>query len=165
MIKAVRRVMKTLVKIVMTNHKLTTLLFIGLLMQFAVFAQDTDVDGAVAVSIQQDRDIWAGQQVTLNLDIKTTGFSFSDLRFNLPDVGNAFLMQIDSTTIKQSEKTGGQDWQILRYPLALFPQQAGSLEIPPINVRFSSSTGYGTKQKSFELRTEPLALTVKLPRG
>ena len=92
--------------------------------------------------------------VTLYLDLKTTGFSFSDTHFNLPDVGNAFLMQTDSTTIKLTEKSGGEAWQVLRYPLALFPQRAGKLEVPAIGVRFSSSAGYGSKKRDFQFATE-----------
>ena len=149
----------------MTKRKLSILCLIGLLLSSAAIAQDTEVNAAVAASIQKDQDIWVGQQITLNLDLKTTGFSFSDTHFNLPDVGNAFLMQTDSTTIKITQKIDGQDWQILRYPLALFPQQSGKLEVPPIDVRFSSSAGYGTTQKRFEFSTEPLELTVKLPPG
>ena len=52
----------------------------------------------MSISVEQDQDIWAGQQVTLDLDLKTTGFSFSNTHFNLPEVSGAFLMQTDTTT-------------------------------------------------------------------
>ena len=86
----------------MTDYLQKMTLLIGLLSPFAVAAQANDVQADVAISIQQSDDIWAGQQVTLNLDLKTTGFSFSNTHFNLPEVSNAFLMQPDSTTILQS---------------------------------------------------------------
>ena len=53
----------------------------------------------------------------------------------------------------------------MRYPLALYPQTAGQLEIPPINVRFTTAAGFGSEEKAFEFQTEPLDLTVNLPPG
>ena len=74
-------------------------------------------------------------------------------------------MQTDTTTVKFSENTGGETWQIVRYPLALYPQKAGQLEIPSIDVRFNTSAGFGKPEKAFEFQTEPLQLPVKLPPG
>jgi len=130
-----------------------------------VVAQSNDVKADVTISVQQDQDFWAGQQVTLNLDLKTTGFSFSNSHFNLPEISGAFLMQTDTTTVKMSEKIDGEAWQIVRYPLALYPQKAGQLVVPSINVRFKTSAGFSTTQKAFEFQTEPRELTIKLPPG
>jgi len=127
--------------------------------------QENDLQAAVAISVQQKQDFWAGQQVTLDLDLKTTGFSFANSYFDLPEISGAFLMQTDTTTIKLSEDMDGQTWQIVRYPIALYPQKAGPLQVPPISVRFSTSAGYGTTEKAFEFQTKPLELTVKLPPG
>lgn len=141
------------------------ILLTGLLLPFIVFAEDDPVKAGVAVSIDTSGETWSGQQVTLNLDLKTTGFSFSNTHFNLPEVAGAFLMQTDTTTIKLSETVGGESWQILRYPLALYPQRPGQLDIPSIAVRFITSSGYGSEEKSFEFQTESLQLTVKSPPG
>ncbi len=86
------------------------ILWLGLLFPCCVIAQESGVKAGVAISIQQDQDIWAGQQVTLYLDLKTTGFSFSDSYFNLPEVPGAFLMQIDTTTVKATESVNGETW-------------------------------------------------------
>ncbi|MDX2416550.1 MAG: BatD family protein [Xanthomonadales bacterium] len=149
----------------MNKHLRTFILLSGLLLPLSLLAQGNEVRAGVSISIEQDKEIWAGQQVTLDLDLKTTGFSFSNSHFNLPEVNGAFLMQTDTTTIKLTEKIDGQDWQIVRYPLALYPQKAGQLEIPSINVRFTTSAGFGSEEKAFEFQTEPLELTVKLPPG
>ena len=138
---------------------------IALLLPSLAWAQEDEVKAAVAISVQQDQEIWAGQQVTLNLDLKTSGFSFSNTHFNLPEVSGAFLMQTDTTTIKLSEKIDAMDWQIIRYPLALYPQSSGQLSIPSINVRFTTSAGFGSTEKAFEFQTEPLELVIKLPPG
>jgi hypothetical protein len=140
-------------------------LILYLLLPLESRAQDEGVKASASVSTQPDREIWAGQQVSINLDLKTTGFSFSNTLFNLPEVEGGFLMQTDSTTIKFSERKDGESWQVIRYPLALFPQKSGELTVPPISVRFSSSAGFGTTTKNFEFETEALTLSVKLPPG
>jgi len=149
----------------MSNYSLKLISCLCLVLPHLVFAQDEDVKAEVAASIQQNTEIWAGQQVTLNLDLKTTGFSFSNTHFSLPEVSNAFLMQLDSTTIKMSETKDGESWQQLRYPLALFPQKSGLITIPPIDVRFSTSAGFGKPVKDFDFKTEPLEMSVSLPPG
>ena len=141
------------------------IIFAGLLLPTSVLAQDNELKAAVAISIEQTREVWAGQQVTLNLDLKTTGLSFSNSHFNLPEVNGAFLMQTDTTTIKLTERIDNRDWQIVRYPLALYPQKAGQVEIPSIDVRFTTSAGFGKTEKNFEFQTRALELEVKLPPG
>jgi hypothetical protein len=149
----------------MNRHQYWGLLVTALLLPFSLTAQDDDVKAVVDISIEKDQEVWAGQQVTLNLNLKTTGFSFSNTHFNLPEVRGAFLMQTDTTTIKLTEKIDGRDWQIIRYPLALYPQKANRLQIPSIDVRFTTSSGFGSTERAFELRTQPLELTVNLPPG
>jgi hypothetical protein len=149
----------------MTEYLGRLILVTGLLMALTVSAGDDEVEALVAVGLEQNQDTWVGQQITLNLDLKTTGFSFSNSRFNLPEVSGAFLMQTDTTTIKLTENIDGQTWQVVRYPLALYPQKAGRLEIPPINVRFTTSAGFGSTEKAFEFQTGALELTVNLPPG
>jgi len=149
----------------MINTGIKITLLLGLLFPLFSVAQDNDVKAGISISFQQDQEVWAGQQVTVNLDLKTTGFSFSNTHFNLPDVSGAFLMRTDTTTIKFSENTDGETWQVIRYPLALYPQRAGQLEIPPITVRFNTSAGFGRSKTAFEFQTEPLQMAVKLPPG
>lgn len=149
----------------MNSHLRSVFFVTGLLLPFALPAQVDEVKAAVDISIEQDQELWAGQQVTLNLDLKTTGFSFSNSHFNLPDVSGAFLMQTDTTTIKLTENIDGQDWQIVRYPLALYPQKAGKLEVPTIDVRFSTSAGFGSEEKAFEFQTKPLEVNINFPPG
>jgi hypothetical protein len=149
----------------MSKRLPAAVVFACLLTPFSLFAQGDGVQAGVAISIQQDREAWAGQQVTLNLDLKTTGYSFSNTLFNIPEVNGALLMQTDTTTIKLSERIDGQSWQIVRYPLALYPQNSGQLTIPPIDVRFTTSAGFGSAVEAFEFQTEALELSVSLPPG
>ncbi len=149
----------------MNRHLCKFIILVGLFLPTSVLAQDDEVKAAVTISIEQTQEVWAGQQVTLNLDLKTTGLSFSNSYFNLPEVNGAFLMQTDTTTIKLTEKIDNRDWQIVRYPLALYPQKAGQIEIPSIDIRFTTSAGFGKTEKNFEFQARALELEVKLPPG
>jgi hypothetical protein len=119
----------------------------------------------VRLSAGSEPPLWAGQQVTINLELMTTGQRFADTVFNLPEVEGAFLLKTDSTTVKLSERIDGLDWQVLRYPLALFAQREGNVTIPPIAVRFSAVAGFGEQPKAFDLSTDELELTIDWPPG
>ena len=109
--------------------------------------------------------LWVGEQATLNLELWSDGFSFGSQRFSLPEVKGAFLMQPDATTIKLNERRGGVTWQGLRYPLLLFAQREGRLEVPPLDVSFEVSAGFGKPVSKFEFRTPPLTVEARLPPG
>lgn len=122
-------------------------------------------EARVRAAIGAEETPWAGQQVTLDLDLLTDGTSFSDVQFNLPDVEGAFLLRVDSSTIKRTERIDGETWQVIRYPLALFPQAPGRIEVPPIDVRFAVTERFGVPPKAFELATGPVSFEVAWPPG
>ena len=123
------------------------------------------VQGDVRISLSDEPAIWVGQRVIVNLDLWSTGFSFSDQRIHLPEVVGGLLMETDSSTVKLSEARSGETWQGLRYALSLFPQRPGTLSIPPVDVSFQVSEGYGKPATAFELQTPRLTVEVVLPPG
>lgn len=108
---------------------------------------------------------WVGEEVRLNLELWSDGFSFGRQLFALPEVEGAFLMQPDSSTIKLTERRGDETWQGLRYSLLLYPQRDGRLEVPPFDVSFEVSSGFGQPAEAFAFRTEPLFVEARLPPG
>ncbi len=76
-----------------------------------------------------------------------------------------YLVQADSTTVKLNEKRGDSQWQGLRYSLLFYPQREGRLEVPPFDVQFSASAGFGTEPARFAFRTPPVTVDVRLPPG
>lgn len=127
----------------------------------ASWAQNADID----LHPGSKAPLWAGAQITLNLDIKTDGLSFGEVFFDLPQVSGAYLLRTDSNTVKLSEKRGGETWQVLRYPLSLFVPQGGTVFVPAFEVRFKTSAGFGTQSVAHELTTAPLDVTVLQPPG
>ena len=122
-------------------------------------------EGDVSLQAGFDEPAWAGQALVLDLDLKTTGFSFSDVTFNLPEIEGAFLLQIDTTTVKLTEQRGGETWQVLRYPLTLYAQRGGTVSIPPIRVRFSAAMGFGSEPVAFDLASAPIEIDLRFPPG
>ncbi|MEM1412003.1 MAG: hypothetical protein AAGH19_06545 [Pseudomonadota bacterium] len=106
---------------------------------------------------------WTGQAVTLNLDLKTSSLSFSEVFFNLPEVTGALVLRTDTTTVKLSERRGADTWQVLRYPITLFPQRSGELTVPAFEVRFKTQNGFGTEAMDHRFETSPITLTVRQP--
>lgn len=122
-------------------------------------------EAEVAVSLATEDPPWAGQQVTVNLDLKTGDLSFANVFFDLPQVEGGFLLRTDSGTIKLSERRDGETWQVLRYPVALFPQAGGTLTVPAFEVRFDTTAGFGSDPTAHVMSTTPLEVTVRRPPG
>lgn len=122
-------------------------------------------EGQLRLQLGSEGTVWAGQQITLNLDLLTTGQSFSNISFNLPAVEKAFLLQTDSSSIKLTERIDGQSWQVLRYSLALYAQTDGALMVPSFPVRFSSSSSFGAEPVAFDLSTPEISIEVIWPPG
>jgi len=135
------------------------------LLQTAALQADQLRQGAIRFQAAQQEAVWVGQEVELQLELWTDGFSFADQLFVLPEVNGAFLLQPDSSTIKLDEIRDGVRWQGLRYTLLLYPQREGRLEVPAFNVRFAANAGFGTEQATFNKRTPPLFIEVRLPPG
>jgi hypothetical protein len=138
------------------------LLLITLLAAMSTAAEER---ADVSLSLGATTEPWTGEQTTLYLDLKTPALSFSNVFFDLPEVPGALMLRTDTTTIKLSEQRDGEAWQVLRYPIALFPQQAGSLTVPVFEVRFETSAGFGSEPASHVLQTQSVMLTVRQPPG
>lgn len=123
------------------------------------------LQGEIRFTPAREGTVWVGEKLELNLELWTTGYSFGDQLFALPEVPGGYLLQADSTTIKLSETRDGVAWQGLRYALFFYPQRAGRLEVPPFEVGFSASAGYGSEPARFDDRTPALAIDARLPPG
>jgi len=131
------------------------------------------IEGQSAESVQGDirfhadtkNVVWVGQELELQLDLLSTGFSFGGQVFSLPEVKGAYLLQADSNTVKLNEVRGGETWQGLRYSLLLYPQREGLLEVPAFEVRFTASAGFGMEPAAFRFDTETLQVEARMPPG
>jgi hypothetical protein len=108
---------------------------------------------------------WVGEKRDVHLELWTEDVSFSGQSLVLPDVSGAYLMLLETSSLKLSETRNGVPWQGLRYTLALLPQRAGVIEIPPFEVRFSSRADYLGEAVEHVFTTSPLTVEARLPEG
>jgi hypothetical protein len=123
------------------------------------------IEGKARASLVGDGPFWVGQAVTVRIDVLSTGFAFSDLRIDSPEIPGAIVLPPGSSSQKGTERIDGETWQVLGYRLRVYPQSAGRLEVPAIPVAFGVSAGYGSKPVQLALTTEPLALPIEAPPG
>jgi hypothetical protein len=135
-----------------------------LLLPDGILAAD-EVQGDIRLEPAREDISWVGQELELNLELWTTGLSFGDQLFVLPEVRGAYLMQADSSTVKLNETRENVQWQGLRYTLLLYPQRAGRLEVPSFEVQFTASAGFGSEPVRFQQRTPGLFVEARLPPG
>lgn len=135
------------------------------LLVFAASAARADDVASVRIQAADEEAVWVGEKAAVYLELWTRQLSFADQSFALPEAEGGFLMQPDSTTVKLTERRGSETWQGLRYYLALYPQRAGQIEIPPFEVRFSTLEGFGSESQDHVFRTEPVSVAARMPPG
>jgi hypothetical protein len=95
----------------------------------------------------------------------STGLSFGDQLYVLPEVKGGYLIQSDSSTVKLNETRGNVQWQGLRYTLLFYPQRSGRLEVPSFEVQFTARADFGSEPERFQRHTPTIAIDARLPPG
>ena len=126
---------------------------------------DGELLGDIRFQAATDEVSWVGQQLELQLELWTNGFSFANQLFVLPEVKGAYLLQPDATTVKLSDNRNGEQWQGLRYTFLLYPQKEGRLEVPSFDVSFAARAGFGSEPANFRFSTGSLQVETRLPPG
>lgn len=142
-----------------------SLLSAMVLLQAVVAGADEERLADIRFQAASSDAVWVGQEVELQLEMWTDGFSFGKQLFIPPEVRGGYLLQADSSTVKLNEQRGGEQWQGLRYTLLFYPQRAGRLTVPPFEVSFTASAGFGTKPTAFTFQTPEIPIEARLPPG
>jgi len=123
------------------------------------------MQGDVSVHIQPKARYFISEKIVLQLDVKTTGFSVSDVRIDTSDLKEFIIVAPQSAAYVQSEESDGETWQVAVYEYALYPLRGGEIHVAPIEVAFTGSMGYGQPKSAFVKKTEPLTLQVDSPKA
>ena len=140
-------------------------LVIALVIQVNPVEAQTELQGSVRSALDVEPPLWVGQGVRLTIDMLSTGFIFSNQDYDVPDVPGALVLQTNRSAVNLTEREDGETWQVLRYEMRVYPQRAGEVAIPPIDVSFSVSAGFGQEESTFRFQTEELRLVAMLPPG
>lgn len=139
--------------------------WILLLLLLAVPSSAKALEAQMRVALAGEEPYWVGQRIGVTVDLLSTGFSFSQQRFDLPQLPGVVLLPPSSAGQTLTETIDGETWQGLRYRLSLLVLGPGELQIPPFTVSFMVAAGFGSEPESFSLDSEPLQVVVQQPPG
>lgn len=119
---------------------------------------DIEAQGALQVlvhaSLSPPAPVYAGQRLSLSVEVLSNALSFADLRIQLPTVAGAVLLEDAVASSRGQVQRQGQDWQRIQYRYPLFLQHPGAFVVPSVTV--SGSVREGAAERAFSLQTEPL---------
>ena len=104
-------------------------------------------------------DVWVGQRTSLYVTVLMMERPSASPRFTLPEVEGALFRQAPGSPVVGSQRVDGAELTTQRFELMLFPQRAGTIAIPAVEVRVRLAG------ELHELTSDALQLTCKLPAG
>lgn len=116
-------------------------------------------------SITTKGDIWAGQRVTMVIELLSPSFFTGTATIDLPKVPGLLILKPEERAVVGSEEIDGATYTTQRHEFALFPQRGGAVQLPAFPVRFAYSGGPGKPSIDAQVMTPPLAFTAKMPPG
>jgi len=106
---------------------------VGLVVLLTASAQDPQV----RARLQVPDPLWAGQKVTLVVELLAPGYFSSAASFDLPNPSGLLLLAPADHPLVSGETIEGAYYTVQRHELAVYPTTAGTHTIPPFRVRFS----------------------------
>jgi len=135
--------------------------FLFLFLMVDLFA----VEGNVKLFIKEHKTLYTSQKITVSVILMTDAFSITEARINFPSSPNYIVEEPKSAAFLNQEEIDGVAWQQVHYEYDVYALRAGKVEIPPMNISFSGSMGYGQEKKAFEFKSEGLSFQVEAPEG
>jgi len=112
--------------------------------------------------IEPDKNIVAGQQLNLFIEIATDKWFSGGTRVGRFEVEDAIVLQREKFAVNSSRKELGQSWTVQMWTLTVYPQRSGLFEIPTIPIRVSIA-GENLESIVGEIQTSPLSFTTHKP--
>ena len=122
-------------------------------------------DGAIGVRAytEPEEQVWLGQLTRLTVEVRTSIWFTDAPRYPDIQVGGAIALLPGQFGSNSTERVGGVTYAVQRRSYLVFPQRAGRLDLPAIDVQFATQTVDGPSGP-LSLQTEPLALEVRFPQ-
>ena len=140
-----------------------------LLLTWVLTTMSTPVSAAepaqVRVALDTDLPVWVGQKVAFHVDLMSATFFAGTPTFDLPDLPGVVLMKVDARPVVSTEQVNGGTYSVQRHEFVLFPQQSGTITVPPFWVRFAVAPAFGKPPVKQTLMTGTLMVEVSMPPG
>jgi hypothetical protein len=116
-------------------------------------------------SVQPEK-AWVGQRVILQVDVLGRDGWTQITRFDDIEIPGAYLMRTDSQGTRLQENIDGTSYSGQRYEFSIYPQAAGAIEIPAIEVEVRTRAAGGDTAASVKQAQVP-AVTIRstIPAG
>lgn len=135
------------------------------LLLLLVVAHKPDKVDLVQGRIETKGEVWVGQRVTVVIKLYSPTFFAGAAAFDLPAVPGVVILPPQDRPLVGTEEVGGDSYTTQTHELAVYPQRAGTIRLPPIGVRFTSDGGIGKPAVPHQGKTTELAFTAKMPPG
>lgn len=117
-----------------------------------------------------DKEIWAGQKITLRVDLMVPGYFTGVPILDLPRVPGLLLLPPAGSPPVGSEEADGVSYTVQQHELMVIPFEAGPVTIPPFEIRLAYKRQPLDKDSvAGVVRTSAVTFTVKpvpgLPDG
>ncbi|MCB1130352.1 MAG: BatD family protein [Verrucomicrobiae bacterium] len=107
---------------------------------------------------------WTGQSLPFFIELQAPGSFTGTPSFDLPQIPGTVILKLGSPVLGSSTD-GDTEVFTQRHEFALFSQARGSVELPPITVRFSHRKGYTGPSFDETSQTDSAALSIQRPPG
>ena len=111
-------------------------------------------------------EAWIGQRVVLQIDVLGDSGWSQITRFGELEIDGAYLIRTDSQGTRLQETIGGVSYSGQRYELSIYPQVAGSVEVPAIPVEVTSKGWGADAAETIEQANAPaVSIKSRIPPG
>lgn len=134
--------------------------FFLLLICLPVHADDS-TDALVLIQKGDKKAIFQGEKLSFYVKLLSSTWFSGSPRFDLPDMRDGLLYQVQNRPILGSEQIHGQSYTSQLHEFWFFPKKEGEITLPEISVSFSTAVPGGGKPLNHQLRTSPFRVSVK----
>lgn len=135
-----------------------------ILIAFLLSSSAACAEVAPAVAYAPEARAWVGQRLSFYIDLRARGSFAGAASFDLPKIPRTLLMKIGEPVVG-SQQIGGETWFVQTHEFALFSQESGSLEVPPVSVRFARREGFTGPARDVQAQTSGFSVEILRPPG
>lgn len=123
------------------------------------------IEGDISVYLVEKERYFVSEEVVVKIDLKTDAFSITNAKIRLENSQDYVVLAPKSASSLKTVDINGTQWQVVHYEYKLYPLHAGNIGIPPFDISFNASMGYGQPDNNFTFQSDAIALEVSAPKG
>jgi len=114
--------------------------------------------------VEPQESIVVSQQVILNVEVATHRWFTGGTQIGPLEIDDAVVLRRDRFAVNSSRRQGGESWAVQLWSLTIYPQRAGTFDIPEIPLTLTVS-GEDNQPVTGMVNTEALSFRAVVPIG